>query len=623
VTSKSGSNIKTGYDFSFAPWLEKTMDSVMASILFAEFALMFGNTMIRSITGESILWSNEGAEAALVSLAFIGGAIAYHRGIHMTVHFLVDRFSAKWREYCLVAGHYIILITAGITLYLSKDMFMDGWEQLMPALEIRKSWFILPFIFGMILLVIFALRRILAYSTRTKVVSGLTVIALAAIWYLAQSYLGPCNGPGAVLFALFLLLVMVFFGVPIAFVLTIVSFMYLTSSQSAEIIAVPSSMYTGIGSFLLLAVPFFILVGNLMSEGGLTKPLADWVISLVGWIRGGLMQAVIVAMYIFSGISGSKIADVAAVGTAMKGMLKDQGYHPAESAAVFASAGIMGETIPPSLIMMVLASITSLSVGTLFIAGVVPAALVALCLMVFIYVRAVREDWPKGEKVSWGERGKLTILAFPALLIPIILIVGIVGGIATATEVSSFAIFYAALVAMILYRGYGLGGFWTILSHSAVNSGMLLLMIAAGAAFSRVLTLGGLPAIIEQILNNMGGTPAVFMTMTIVIMVIMGSVLEGMPSLLIFGPMLLPMALQYGINDMHLGIVILISMGIGTFIPPFGICYFVACSVLESTVEETTYRFWPYLLITFVALILIATFPWVSLILPKMLHLKY
>jgi len=607
--------------YAYAPWLERTFDGVLVVVLVAELALLFGNTMLRALWGESIDWANEVAEFALTSLAFVGGAVAYHRDLHMSVRYFLDRLPNKWRDYGEAAGHVITLLVAVLGIALAYPMFARAWSYWTPVLQISKSWTVLPYIIGMILLAILSLRRLGDYPVLVRVGSGALVLVLGVVWYVAQLYTGPWSGPGAALLAILLLLFMVLFGVPIAFVLTIVAYMAMISSKSAEIIAIPYSMQNGISSFILLAVPFFILAGNLMTEGGLTKPLADWVYSLVARYPGGLMQAVIVGMFIFSGISGSKIADVAAVGTAMKGMLKEQGYHPAESTAVFASAGIMGETIPPSLVMMVLASITTLSVGTFFVTGMIPATLMALALLIFIYFRARAKGWPCGEKLPWSTRFKLTFRAIPALLVPIILVVGIVGGIATPTEASSFAVVYAILIALLLYRGMGLRSLLTAIIHAAVMSGMILFMVSAGAAFSWTLTIGGLPTIITRMMNSLGGSSFVFMLASIVTLIIMGSILEGLPSLLIFGPLLLPLTTLFGINALQFGIVLIISMGIGTFVPPFGICYFATCSVLESTVEESTTKFLPYLVIVAVGLALIASVPWFSLALPAALHL--
>jgi tripartite ATP-independent transporter DctM subunit len=386
--------------------------------------------------------------------------------------------------------------------------------------------------------------------------------------------------------------------------------------------AVSLAMSNGISSFILLAVPFFILAGNVMTEGGLTKPLADWVTAMVGRMQGGLLQAVVIAMYIFSGISGSKIADVAAVGTTLKGMLKEQGYDPAESAAVLSAAGIMGETIPPSLVMMVLASITTLSVATFFVAGVLPAAVLGLCLMILINRRAKKNNWPRCPALSWPEKMKISVRAIPALLVPIILIIGIVGGIATTTEVSSIAVVFSIIVSVFIYRGMSTKTFITTLADSAAMSGMVLFMVSAGSAFSWTLALSGLQGVVGDFLAMLGGSAFAFIAFSIVLMVVMGSILEGLPSLLIFGPMLLQLTKVYGIDPMAFGIVLIISMGIGTFIPPFGVCYFVTCSVMDTSVEKVTPRFMPYLAVLLVGLVAIAVFPAISLALPHAFNLR-
>ena len=269
---------------------------------------------------------------------------------------------------------------------------------------------------------------------------------------------------------------------PIAYVLSVTPYVLLYSSGE-EPMAVSLAMSNGISSFILLAVPFFILAGNVMTDGGLTKPLADWVTAMVGRMRGGLLQALVIAMYIFSGISGSKIADVAAVGTTLKSMLKDQGYDPAESGAILAAAGIMGETIPPSLVMMVLASITTLSVATFFVAGVVPAAVLGLCLMLMSNRRAKKYDWPRHPAISWSERARLSVHALPALMVPMILIIGIVGGFATTTEVSSIAMVFSIVVSVFICRGMNFKSFITMkpLFHLLSTAALSALLCCANS----------------------------------------------------------------------------------------------------------------------------------------------
>ena len=606
----------------FAPWLEHSFDLFLGFVLFVELALLFGNTAMRALSNNSLVWANEVSEYALTCLAFIGGAIAYHRGMHMVVRFGIDKLPARLLGYAECARHYFVFIASGIGVLYSYPMWQSAWTNSTVVLQVPKSWTLLPFIIGMALTAIFAVTEMARHTRRRNLVAGGVVLALAAVWFVGQYSTGPWDGPAGVGFALLLLLLLVFAGVPIAFVLSVTAYIYIFGSGEADPMAVSFALTNGISSFILLAVPFFILAGKVMTDGGLTRPLADWVMAVVGRLQGGLLQALVVAMYIFSGISGSKIADVAAVGTTLKGMLKEQGYDPAESAAVLSAAGIMGETIPPSLVMMVLASITTLSVASFFVAGVVPAALLGACLMGIVYYRARKFHWPRCEKTTWPQRARITARAVPALLVPVILIVGIVGGFATTTEVSSLAVVFAMLVSVFVYRGMSMRSFLTTMADSGTMAGMVLFMVSAGSAFSWTLAVSGLQDVVSGFLDTMGGSAAAFMAFSIVLMIIMGSILEGLPSLLIFGPMLLQMTHQYGIDPMHFGIVIIIAMGIGTFIPPFGICYFVTCAVMDTSVEKVTPRFMPYLAMLLLGLIVIAVFPSISLWLPHAFNLK-
>jgi tripartite ATP-independent transporter DctM subunit len=604
----------------FAPVVERTLESFIALVLLLELVLLFGNTAIRALFNTSIVWANEVASYSLTSLAFIGGALAYHRGQHLVVRFAIDRLPDAWSNFVECARHYVVLVVAVIGLCYAIPMWRESWTHLTVVLQIPKSWTLLPVFIGMALTAVFALAELRWHSGKENAVAAVAVGILALLWYAVQYWTGPWSGAPGIGFALLMLLFLVFAGVPIAYVLAITAYLFIYSSGE-DPMAVSFAMSNGISSFILLAVPFFILAGNVMTDGGLTQPLAEWVTAMVGRMRGGLLQALIVAMYIFSGISGSKIADVAAVGTTLKGMLKEQGYDPAESGAVLAAAGIMGETIPPSLVMMVLASITTLSVATFFVAGVLPAALLGACLMFIVHRRAKKFDWPRCAAIPLSEKLRLSVRALPALLVPIILIIGIVGGIATTTEVSSIAVVFSILVSVFIYRATTLKSFTATLAGSGAMAGMVLLMVSAGSAFSWTLAVSGLQAVVTEFLALLGGSAFAFVAFSAVLMIVMGSILEGMPSLLIFGPMLLHLTGSYGVDPMAFGIVIIIAMGIGTFIPPFGVCYFVTCSVMDTSVERMTPRFLPYLAVLLIGLIVIAIFPAISLALPHAIHL--
>ena len=245
----------------------------------------------------------------------------------------IDKLPDSWRKYVECARHYFAIVVALIGLRYALPMWQDAWTNLTVVLQIPKSWTLLPFFIGMGLTVVFALAELRRHTVKENIVAAWGIAALALIWFLAYNFTGPWLGTAGIGFALVLLLFLVFVGVPIACVLSVTAYVFLYSSGEKPM-AVSLAMSNGISSFVLLAVPFFILAGNVMTDGGLTKPLADWVTAMIGRMRGGLLQALVIAMYISSGTSGSKIADVAAVGTTLESMLKDQCYDPAESGAV-------------------------------------------------------------------------------------------------------------------------------------------------------------------------------------------------------------------------------------------------------------------------------------------------
>ena len=260
-------------------------------------------------------------------------------------------------------------------------------------------------------------------------------------------------------------------------------------------------MQGGISSFVMLSIPFFILAGYVMTEGGLSRRLTDFVISLVGRFRGGMLQVIVVSMYIMSGISGSKVADVAAVGTTMKDVMRRERYDPGETAAVLATCAVMGETVPPSIAMLVLASVTSLSIGSLFVAGLLPAAVIALCLMVLIYFRSRgRAGELKQHSIARDRLRRRR--CHPCHVAPVILIGGIVSGIATPTEVSSTAVIYALVLSIFVYRTLGGGQLWRVMASTAAQAGMVLFITSTASTFSWSLTIAKMPQKIAAVVRR-------------------------------------------------------------------------------------------------------------------------
>lgn len=601
-------------------WVDQTLDTVLSLALLGELIVLFANVLTRSLFRFSILWSQEIAVLALTVLAFVGGALAYRRRQHMAVQAVLDRLPANWHPALAALSNWVVCGVSVVLVAIQIPIVISRVHEQTPVLGVSEAWFALPFTIGLILLALFALERLWQLPRRAVLGTGALTLVLAAVLVAVRMSTGPWEGAAPLWLGALLFVFLLCIGLPIGFVLPTVSLLYLYGSGAALPQAIPINMQGGMNSFVLLAIPFFILAGYIMTEGGLSRPLAEFVRTFVGHLRGGLLQVMVISMYIFSGISGSKVADVAAVGSTMNDMLRKNGYDAGESTAVLASAAIMGETVPPSIAMLVLGSITTLSMGALFMAGILPAAVMALCLMLLVYVRARMMGMQPGEKTPWRERGKAVLRAIPALLVPVILVGGILTGIATPTEVSSFAVVYALALSVLVYRGINLHGFWRLLSETATMAGMILFIVSAGGAFSWSLTIASLPDRIAELLTALGGSTWLFLLATIVILIIMGALLEGLPALLVFGPLLLPVAEQFGINPLQYGIVLIFAMGLGSFAPPIGVGLYVACSVGGASMERTSRHMLPYLVVLILGLVLVAFIPWFSLVLPGLMH---
>jgi tripartite ATP-independent transporter DctM subunit len=302
-------------------------------------------------------------------------------------------------------------------------------------------------------------------------------------------------------------------------------------------------------------------------------------------------------------------------------MLRREGYSLEQSAAVLAASAAMGETVPPSIAMLVLGSVTSLSIGALFVAGLVPAAVVAACLMLLIYLQARRSNARRLPRASLRQLATASLGGALPLLMPVILFAGILFGIGTPTEVSSFAVIYGIVLAVLIYRELGMREFVRCVIDCAAISGMILFILAAATSFSWVLTVGYLPQRLVEILTGTRESQWLFMLGSILLLIVVGSILEGLPALLILAPILMPIASQVGINQLHYGIVLLIAMGIGLFMPPVGVGFYVSCAVCETTIEKSTRAMIPFLVVLFLSLLLVALVPWFTLFLPAIFHL--
>jgi tripartite ATP-independent transporter DctM subunit len=598
--------------------VDVTTDIVLAVALLGELAVVFLNILSRWFLDDAFLWTDEVAKLALSTLAFIGGAVAYRRRHHTFIRAILNTMPIQVHNACLVIADLLVLIVAVTTAFASIFLLQIRWDELTPILSLPAAWIVLPLTVSMALIALHAGDHLSRQDRKTVLISAGACAALFALTYLTRGAWQPWfQGDRPIATALALFLASVLLGLPVGFALLLSTTVYLWTANTVPLVALPQNMVDGSGNFVLLALPFFIFAGLIMERGGISLRLVRFVQALVGHLRGGLLQVMVVSMYLVSGLSGSKTADVAAVGSVMRDMLKRERYSLSEGAAVLASSAAMGETVPPSIAMLVLGSITTLSMASLFVGGLIPAAVIAVCLMVLIFLRARRSAVPIAARAPWGVMLRAGLGAVLPLLMPVILFAGILFGVATPTEVSSFAVVYGLILACLVYREFDGKTFLRTVLDSAALAGMVLFILAAASSFSWTLTVANLPQRLVELLHSFHDNTALFLIGSMILLIVIGSLLEGLPALIILAPLLLPIAGQIGLSELHYGIVLLVAMGIGAFLPPAGVGFYVACAIVRTRIEPATRAMVPYLVVLLIGLLIVGFVPWFTLFLPR------
>jgi C4-dicarboxylate transporter DctM subunit len=381
---------------------------------------------------------------------------------------------------------------------------------------------------------------------------------------------------------------------------------------------VVTQMVAGMDSFPLMAIPFFILAGELMERAGISEKLVHLAKTMVGHIKGGLGLVVLVGEYLFSGISGSTAADISAIGSLLIAPMERAGYKKGQAVAIVSAATAMGILVPPCIFMIVLASMTNQSIGAMFVAGFLPAIVIATGLGIYIYWQAEKLGIPREAKASWGERWRAVGDGVIAMIMPGIIFGAIFGGVTTVTEAAVIAVLYSAFVGMAIYKRIKVRDLPKIVLASTVNTAMCMLLVGCATAFSWVMTVERVPQGVAQLVAAVSSSPWFFLLLSNVIFVIFGAVLEGLPAMIVFVPVMYPIAMQFGIDPLHYGILIIASIGIGVFLPPIGVALFIACAIAKLSIVESTKYMAPYLVILFLGLVVITYIPWFTLILPRL-----
>jgi len=412
--------------------------------------------------------------------------------------------------------------------------------------------------------------------------------------------------------------IFLFMGVPIAFSMGLGSVIAILS-EGMNLTVVAQRMFAGVNSFSLMAIPFFMLSGELMLKGGISRRLVDFAHSLIGHVTGGLGMVDILTSVIFAGISGSAAADTAAVGAIMIEPMKERGYPGGLAAVIQATAGSLGPIIPPSLTMIIYCSLTNLSIGECFMAGVLPGLVIGLGCLIATYYYAKKLGIKGERRATLKEIWQATKDAALALVMPIIIIGGIVGGVFTATEAGAIAVLYALIIGLFVFKEFGLKDLPHIFVDSASSSAMCLLIVAAANVFSWLVAYAKVPTTIVNLLTSLTSNKYIIMILLVIFLLIVGMFIETLSATIIVAPILMPVAAQYGIDPVQFAMVMVITLVYAGVTPPVGGVLFITMGIAKVKMKDTLKYLPAYLGVVCISLLILIFFPEISLFLPKLL----
>jgi tripartite ATP-independent transporter DctM subunit len=546
-------------------------------------------------------------------LIMLGAVVALRRSEHMFLSFFIEKLSPSQRRKVKIFAETVVAAVFICLIFPAWEHFESESYITTPTLGLSGSWRAGALLAGFSLLLLASIERLATYGgLKVLAPSILVVLVIAAALWAAETTFRTIGNYSLLIFFVGILGAAVIAGVPIAFSFSIAAVAYVFFVAQAPLSVVVSRMDEGMASPILLAAPMFILLGSLIVATGMARAMVHFLATLLGHLRGGLMYVLLAAMYLVSGISGSKAADMAAIAPVLFPEMKARGSKPGELVALLSASGAMAETIPPSLVLIILGSATGVSIAALFTGGLLPALVLAFALVFVVYFRS-RDERVMASKVSGKIILKALAYALPGLVLPFIIRTAVVEGVATATEVSTIGLLYVMVAGVIIYREFNWRQLYPILVDTTSLSAAVLLILGAASAMAWALTQSGFSARIVADISGVPGGSFTFMLLSIILFAVLGSFLEGLPAIVLFGPLLFPISRALGIHDVHYAMVVILAMGIGLFSPPLGVGYYAACAIGRVDPIEGMKPIWPYMAALLIGLLLVAAVPWISI----------
>ena len=606
--ASGGAALVDGFDRGFG----RALELLCAALVVVETLLLFIGVIARYVLHRPLVWSDELASTIFLWLAMFGAALAIRRSENLRMNTVVNLLPGTLRAF---AEPFTLAVTlAFIVMLLPAAIEHVKLEAIVitPTLEISSSWRAAAMPAGLVLMALFVVVRMASQPLRAMLLMLAAVVLVCCAFWLARPYLLGLGRVNLVVFFLGVVPLTVFAGLPIAFSFGIATFGYLALATHMPTSVVVARLEAGMSNLILLSIPLFVFLGYLLEITGMAAYMIRFLASLLGHVRNGLHYVLVAAMYLVSGISGSKAADMAAVAPALFPEMEKRGADRAELAALLAATGAQTETVPPSLILIAIGSVTGISIAALFQGGLLPALVIGLMLCALVWYRSRGADISQTKRAPGREIWLAFLIALPALLLPFVIRTAVIEGVATATEVSTIGIAYSFLIGALVYREFKWSQLGRVLIQSASLSGAILIVVGAATAMAWAITQSGFSQALAAAISGMPGGRFTFIALSIVLFAVLGCVLEGLPAVVLFAPLMFPIARQFGVHEVHYSMIAILAMGVGLFTPPFGIGFYITCAIGGADPDKAFRHIWIYLAVLLVGVIIVAAVPWLS-----------
>jgi tripartite ATP-independent transporter DctM subunit len=595
-------------------FMMRPIEAISAVLLVALVGLVLVSVFWRYVLASPITAADEIASFLFLWIVMFGAVIAIDRNEHLRLALLLNAAPPRIRHLLEAVGLVIMATFLGALLPSAIEHTYFEVDVTSPGLEISNAWRVAGIPLGIVLMLVALAGKLWREASLRDTLLAIAIVAAAvALLWLMTPVFAQIGKANILVLLVGVIAVCLAIGVPIGFCFGAGALAFLLFSTRLPLTVIVGRMDEGMSSLILLSVPVFVLLGCILDATGMGKAIVDFLGSLLGHVRAGMSYVMLGSLYLVSGISGSKVSDMATVAPALFPEMKRRGNKPEEMVALLGTGAIMADTVPPSIVLIVIGSVAGISIAALFASGFI----VALFLLIIL---AAAARWKAGSESLAGVRrapmkavGRALLFAAPALVLPFLVRSAVTEGVATATEVSTIAVLYALITGMLLYGGIGLRDMYRMLIETAAMTGAILLILGTASAAAWALTQTGFAQYLASVMKGLPGGWVVYMGVTIAVFLTLGCLLEGLPAIVLLAPLMFPIAKDLGIDSVHYAMTVVVSMNIGLFAPPIGIGYYIACSIGKVAPDAAMGTIWFYLGALVLGLVAIALVPAISI----------